>query len=58
MKTLNEHLWVVEFMDEEGTYWPEMFDTSRKKARELSKAAKWVGEITRVRKYVPESKDW
>lgn len=57
MKTLNEHVWVVEVQDEEGIYWPYTSDCSRKDSREV---ARWLrkGEDkkVRVRKYVPESK--
>lgn len=60
MKTLNEHVWVVEVKDEgDDTYWPAFVDLSRKESRDL---ARWMRENenkkTRVRKYVPESKDW
>lgn len=58
MKTLNEHVWVIEIADKNGVYRPNLVELTRKTARETVVWLKDGGYKARERKYVPESKDW
>lgn len=58
MKTLNEHVWVVELQEEDGVYWPYTSGNSRKDSRELARWLRKEDKKVRVRKYVPEQSNW